>query len=128
MTQIVRQARGFDRLRVEPADCDCLKCLLLGQVFRDSSANLGDLKAMGQAIVKDLPLGRRHNLSDAGETTESRRIEDAIPISLRLRSLITTTRAVRFVTALISNFGLSWAENGEARRQEVRGGRRELAV
>jgi len=58
------------------------------QLFRESAAHLGYLKRMGETIMKDVAEFARDNLRGCREALQSGRIENNVPVALKVIPVI----------------------------------------
>ena len=91
MPQIMCKASRFDHLRIH-ADVRCGLFVLLVEMLRQASSNLGDLERMGQSIVEPMTFGDADYLRNSGESTEGTTVENSIPISFKWLSLVRADR------------------------------------
>ena len=80
-------ASRFHDIRVDATrGVDLILPMAFDDFFRKPSPNLGDLKSVSQAIVKDMALRRRDDLRDSGQPSESRGTEYPVTVPLSRRA------------------------------------------
>src|SRR5690242_14608262 len=121
MAEIMGETSGLDDIRIESAQrCDLLLIdprpeQLLGQ----APADLCDLQRMCEPVVNQVTIRRRRHLCDAGQTSERRRVENAVAISSAGRSLIVRIVALRWMVTVESFAHRPEATSGTPRSQVV---------
>ena len=73
-------------------------------MLSDATADLGDLHAVRQPVVKDFALRGRYDLRYARQPPEGWRVEDSIAVALARETLIATT--VRRLETVIPRMAL----------------------
>jgi hypothetical protein len=81
MTEVVRQAGRFDRVRIDATDGIAGLCIF-SQRLGQRATDLRYLERMRKAIVENMSVGRGSNLRDLRKTPESRCINDPVLVLL----------------------------------------------
>jgi hypothetical protein len=77
------------------------------QLFRESAAHLGYLKRMGETIMKDVAEFARDNLRGCREALQSGRIENNVPVALKVIPVIPLPTLLR-KEPLNASWGVWW--------------------
>src|SRR4029077_15854601 len=87
MTEIVCKSRRLNNVR-KVLQCRLICFAIFQNALCNTTGYLSDLQRMRELIGKDIPLVWRNDLGNLGKAGEVRRIEHAVSVSLRVRTLV----------------------------------------